>query len=137
MVSVGNIYNSEYLSNFQYAKAWFLRCTEDNRIIGKKITEEEFEELKETIPDFHNTPKRFERFMQVVNEDKLGLAKNVSEEIDNARNAIGILGGRKPETVSFVLPNSDLKRINVKILKIKSTPKQYPRKAGTPTKKPL
>lgn len=63
--------------------------------------------------------------------------ENASEEIDNARNAIGILGGRKPEMVSFVLPNSDLKRINVKILKIKSTPKQYPRKAGTPTKKPL
>lgn len=64
-------------------------------------------------------------------------SENAMDEIDNSRNAIGILGGKKPEAISFILPNSDLKRVNVKILKIKSTPSAYPRKAGTPTKKPL
>ena len=40
------------------------------------------ERLVETIPNFHNTPKRFERFEQVLAEDKLGLAKNVQAEVD-------------------------------------------------------
>lgn len=62
---------------------------------------------------------------------------NSLEEIDSARNAIGILGGKKPNLNQFILPNSDLGRINVCINKIKNTPKQYPRKAGTPSKKPL
>lgn len=59
------------------------------------------------------------------------------DEINLSRNAIGILGGKKPVLKQFTLPNSDLGRINVTIHKIKNTPVQYPRKAGTPTKKPL
>lgn len=59
------------------------------------------------------------------------------EEINNARNAIGMLGGSKPKLVQFTLPNSDLGRINVCIKKSKNTPDQFPRKAGTPSKKPL
>lgn len=39
------------------------------------------EELEETIPDFHNTRKRFERFCQVVAEDKCGRAHQVLKEI--------------------------------------------------------
>lgn len=38
--------------------------------------------LAEIIPDFHNTPKRFEAFMQAVNEDKMGRAKDVMPEIE-------------------------------------------------------
>ena len=37
--------------------------------------------LYETIPDFHNTKKRFERFCQVVKEDKLGRAAGAAAEI--------------------------------------------------------
>ncbi|MFL8969067.1 phosphotransferase enzyme family protein [Helcococcus kunzii] len=40
------------------------------------------ETLHETIPDFHNTKKRFARFKQVVEEDKLGKAKDVQDEIN-------------------------------------------------------
>ncbi len=37
--------------------------------------------LYEPIKDFHNTPKRFEHFLQVLAEDKLGRAKKAKEEI--------------------------------------------------------
>ncbi len=37
--------------------------------------------LHETIPDFHNTPVRFERFQQVVKEDICGRADGVQDEI--------------------------------------------------------
>lgn len=39
-------------------------------------------ELHETIVGFHNTKKRFERFMTVLKEDKLGRAKDVTKEIE-------------------------------------------------------
>lgn len=37
--------------------------------------------LTETIPDFHNTPKRFETFCKAVERDVCGRAGNVSREI--------------------------------------------------------
>ena len=37
--------------------------------------------LVETIPDFHNTEKRFETFCQAVKEDKVGRCASVAEEI--------------------------------------------------------
>lgn len=40
------------------------------------------EKLHETIPDFHNTGKRFERFLAVVKEDPVGRAEEVAAEID-------------------------------------------------------
>ncbi len=50
--------------------------------------------LYETIPDFHNTPKRYARFMEVLANDPLGRADEAQEEIAfiKARQAeIGIL----------------------------------------------
>lgn len=38
--------------------------------------------LYEVIPDFHNTPLRYERFLKVVKEDKYNRAKAVKEEIE-------------------------------------------------------
>lgn len=38
--------------------------------------------LNETIPDFHNTPKRYENFLKALEEDKLGRAKDVKAEIE-------------------------------------------------------
>ncbi len=37
--------------------------------------------LYETIPDFHNTPKRYERFLEVLEADKMGRAQEVQAEI--------------------------------------------------------
>lgn len=39
------------------------------------------DELTETIPDFHNTPARFETFAKAVKEDVMGRALEVQEEI--------------------------------------------------------
>ncbi len=39
------------------------------------------EQLSETIPDFHNTPKRFARLMDAVARDPLGRAAQVRQEI--------------------------------------------------------
>ncbi len=38
--------------------------------------------LYETIPDFHNTPKRYENFLKALEEDRMGRAASVKEEID-------------------------------------------------------
>lgn len=40
------------------------------------------EKLHETIPNFHNTPVRYEQFRKALQEDKLNRAKDVEKEID-------------------------------------------------------
>lgn len=59
------------------------------------------------------------------------------EEIVKAKKALDILGGEIIDTLNVNLPFSDTGHTMVIIKKIKSTPNKYPRKAGTPTKKPL
>lgn len=39
-------------------------------------------ELFETIPDFHNTPDRYQKFLKAVENDVCGRAKDVAEEIE-------------------------------------------------------
>ena len=60
---------------------------------------------------------------------------DVDEEVNAASKAIKILGGQIKDVYKFDL--SDQKRSFVTIEKIKTTPKTYPRKAGTPSKEPL
>ncbi len=62
---------------------------------------------------------------------------NIDEELDSAGNAIDILGGKVLKTESFIIPDTDNKRSLIFIKKDKATPKQYPRKEGTPLKNPL
>lgn len=59
------------------------------------------------------------------------------EEIVEATKAISILGGEVQRTESMHLPNEEAIRTLIWIKKTKKTPKQYPRKAGTPNKSPL
>ncbi len=61
----------------------------------------------------------------------------VRAELDQAANAIALLGGRLEALDEFELPLLNEKRTLVKILKEKATPRKYPRKAGLPSKKPL
>ncbi len=63
--------------------------------------------------------------------------KTDEEEIEQAEHAIEILGGSVKEQRAFTLPYSDIKRNLIIIEKCRPTPKQYPRKAGTASKKPL
>ena len=62
---------------------------------------------------------------------------DVSEEINLSGSAINKLGGKLCNPFYFNLPESDINRSFLIIDKIKSTPKTYPRKAGTPSREPL
>lgn len=64
-------------------------------------------------------------------------SEKVSEEIKEADNSIKVLGGKMEGQIGFTLPSSDICRNLIVIRKCNSTPKQYPRKAGTASKKPL
>lgn len=58
-------------------------------------------------------------------------------EVNDADHAISILGGKVREQQAFTLPFSDINRNLIVIEKCRPTPNQYPRKAGTASKKPL
>ncbi len=62
---------------------------------------------------------------------------SIDEELTEAGNAISILGGQTDRTEKFSIPGTDYERSLVFIKKIKATDKKYPRKAGTPQRKPL
>lgn len=64
-------------------------------------------------------------------------SEKISDEANEAKNAIQILGGKVKEQKEFYLPDSDIYRNLFVIEKIKNTPKKYPRKAGLPAKEPL
>lgn len=61
----------------------------------------------------------------------------IDEEVLYAKKAIHILGGKLEEVIKFQLPDTEINRSFVKIIKTQSTAKRYPRKAGLPTKEPL
>jgi len=44
------------------------------------------EPLHETIPDFHNTPKRFQMFVQSLEKDVVNRARSVTKEIEFVKN---------------------------------------------------
>ncbi|QXM07017.1 16S rRNA (guanine(527)-N(7))-methyltransferase RsmG [Crassaminicella indica] len=62
---------------------------------------------------------------------------NIDEEMKDAKKAIEVLGGKFIEKKDIKLPFCDITHNIVVIEKVKETPTKYPRKAGTPTKKPL
>lgn len=64
-------------------------------------------------------------------------AADIEEEVNNARKAIQVLGGKLTSVKKLTLPNSDIERSFVLIQKEKPTPKSYPRKAGTASKEPI
>lgn len=59
----------------------------------------------------------------------------IEEEVVSSKSAVFLLGGKIKDTVKFELGKSG--RSFIVIDKVKGTPKTYPRKAGTPSKKPL
>lgn len=64
-------------------------------------------------------------------------ANEVEEEIKQAEHALEVLGGACVDIQKFQLPDSEMNRAFVIIEKKKKTLATYPRKAGTPSKKPL
>ena len=62
---------------------------------------------------------------------------DIDEEVQQAKKAIHVLGGKIDEVIKFQLPDTEINRSFVKINKTNNTPKKFPRKAGLPTKEPL
>ncbi len=62
---------------------------------------------------------------------------DIGQEIDGAKKAIIVLGGKLEELKSIDLPEFSDRRYLVVIDKIASTPEQYPRSSGMPVKKPI
>lgn len=61
----------------------------------------------------------------------------IEEELKEAKNAIGTLGGKIEGIIEVEIEDSDMKHNLVIIKKVKATDMRYPRKAGVVTKKPL
>lgn len=62
---------------------------------------------------------------------------SIDEEISEAEYALGRLGARMENAISFVLPCSDMERQLVVIKKCHTTEKQYPRNSAKISKNPL
>lgn len=61
----------------------------------------------------------------------------IDQEVEQAKKAVHILGGKLEDVVKFELPGTTIGRSFVKIKKVQNTSKKYPRKAGLPNKEPL
>lgn len=61
----------------------------------------------------------------------------IEEELNAAKHAVFLLGGKTESVEAFLLPGTDAERSLVTIRKNSETSKKYPRKAGLPTKEPL
>ncbi len=61
----------------------------------------------------------------------------IGEEIQQAKKAVHLLGGKLNNVIKFQLPGTEINRAFVLIEKTQNTAKKYPRKAGLPTKEPL
>ncbi|HLR64448.1 MAG TPA: 16S rRNA (guanine(527)-N(7))-methyltransferase RsmG [Pseudogracilibacillus sp.] len=61
----------------------------------------------------------------------------LDDEYEESKKAITTLGGKYKERFEFTLPVEAGERNIIVIDKVKKTPKTYPRKAGTPAKKPI
>ena len=59
----------------------------------------------------------------------------IDEEVSSSKSAVFLLGGKIINSVKFELGESG--RSFIVIDKVNGTPKSYPRKPGTPSKKPL
>ena len=62
---------------------------------------------------------------------------DIVQEAENARKAIFLLGGKAREPIAYQVPERDWQHCLFVVDKVSGTPKAYPRKAGTPVKKPL
>ena len=67
----------------------------------------------------------------------IALKGKAEEEIEEAKNAIKVLGGKIEKVENYQLPIENSTRAIIKINKISSTPSSYPRGNGKERKMPL
>ena len=107
---------------------------------------EEFGQNKEYRESFEIVTARAVARLNILSELCLPLVKKngyflslkaqkAEEETKEATNAIKILGGKLEKDLNFEIEGEE--RHILEIRKAKETPNKYPRKAGTPNKKPL
>ena len=77
------------------------------------------EKLVETIPAFHDTPKRFETFLQAVEEDICGRAASVQEEIafvmDRKEELGAVMDLQRAGKMPYRVTHNDTKLNNIMI----------------------
>ena len=61
----------------------------------------------------------------------------IDEEVEQAKKAVHVLGGKLEDVIKFQLPGTEIGRSFVIIKKVQNTAKKYPRKAGLPSKEPI
>lgn len=83
----------------------------------KLVSDMEGERLADTIPDFHNTRRRYDAFAQAVAEDRAGRSASVAREIDWVREREGVsdvlLGLLADGTLKERITHNDTKINNV------------------------
>lgn len=62
---------------------------------------------------------------------------NAEEELQEAKTALSVLGGKYEKTIHFTLPNNAGERNIIVIQKIKATPTKFPRDKNLPKLKPI
>ena len=62
---------------------------------------------------------------------------NIEREIQDSKTALEELGGKIEKIENFILPGTEFERNIIIVKKIRTTKKQYPRKAGMPAKQPI
>ncbi|MAU12300.1 MAG: 16S rRNA (guanine(527)-N(7))-methyltransferase RsmG [Anaerolineaceae bacterium] len=63
--------------------------------------------------------------------------ETAAEELVDSKRALYMLGGEAKPIEDVTFPQIDRTHFLVTVEKVKKTPKTYPRKAGTPTRKPI
>ena len=61
----------------------------------------------------------------------------LDDELNQAQNALGLLGGRVERVIDLPIPGRDWEHRAAWIVKAAPTPDKYPRRAGLPEKRPL
>ena len=83
----------------------------------KMLSDFPADELYETIPDFHNTPKRVENLMKAIKEDKAGRVKSVEKEIEfaleHAKEASKVTDGIASGDLLLRVTHNDTKINNI------------------------
>ena len=81
------------------------------------LAEFDASELKETIKDFHNTPKRFRDFKKALDEDVCGRAKDCEKEIAfvlERENTLGkVVAGLQDGSIPLRVTHNDTKLNNI------------------------
>lgn len=95
----------------------FYQCAYAFGKFQRYLTDFPADTLYETIPDFHNTPKRYENFLKALEQDKCGRAASVADEIEFVKQRCDfysvLLDSHKQGKLPLRVSHNDTKSNNV------------------------